>query len=65
MENEKSRHENKDKKSKHEKKSRCWHAANICRRCGTRGHVLQKYGLMVCRRCLREVASDLGFKKYA
>jgi len=34
-----------------------------CSRCGgLRGHI-DKYGLNICRRCFREVAKDLGFKK--
>lgn len=36
-----------------------------CRRCGSmRGHI-GKYGLNLCRRCFREVANDVGFKKYS
>jgi len=35
-----------------------------CVICGsTRGHI-SRYGLHVCRRCFREVAEELGFKKY-
>lgn len=35
-----------------------------CRRCGrTRAHI-DKYGLDLCRQCFREIAKDLGFKKY-
>ena len=35
-----------------------------CVICGsTRGHI-SRYGLHVCRRCFREIAEDLGFKKY-
>ncbi|MFP3240930.1 MAG: 30S ribosomal protein S14, partial [Caldivirga sp.] len=26
--------------------------------------VIRRYGLMLCRRCFREVAPQLGFKKY-
>lgn len=34
-----------------------------CRRCGSsRGHI-DKYGLDICRRCFREIASKIGFKK--
>lgn len=38
-----------------------------CRRCGIKGSsgVIQKYGLHYCRRCFREVAYDLGFRKYS
>ncbi|MBN1386758.1 30S ribosomal protein S14 [Candidatus Woesearchaeota archaeon] len=36
-----------------------------CRRCGSaRGHI-DKYGLNLCRRCFREVAFDIGFKKFS
>jgi len=35
-----------------------------CIRCGSvRAHI-QKYGLHLCRRCFREQAKELGFKKY-
>ncbi len=36
-----------------------------CRRCGTYDSVIKKYGLYLCRRCFREVAEKLGFKKYS
>ncbi|MEK6909692.1 MAG: 30S ribosomal protein S14 [Candidatus Aenigmatarchaeota archaeon] len=35
-----------------------------CRRCGNFRGVIRKYGLFYCRRCIREVASSLGFKRY-
>ena len=35
-----------------------------CRRCGRRGAHIRKYGLDVCRQCFREIAKELGFKKY-
>ncbi len=35
-----------------------------CLRCGTREAIIRKYGLMLCRRCFREVAPQLGFKRY-
>jgi ribosomal protein S14 len=36
-----------------------------CRRCGSvRAHI-GSYGLNLCRRCFRETAIDLGFKKYS
>ncbi|MHA1589298.1 MAG: 30S ribosomal protein S14 [Candidatus Njordarchaeales archaeon] len=34
-----------------------------CRRCGTTRGVIRKYGLYICRRCIREVYHLLGFKK--
>ncbi len=35
-----------------------------CVRCGSRDAVIQKYGLMLCRQCFREIAVSLGFRKY-
>jgi small subunit ribosomal protein S14 len=35
-----------------------------CRRCGTHRAIIRKYGLFICRRCIREIAKDLGFRKY-
>ncbi len=35
-----------------------------CRRCGTHRAIIRKYGLNICRRCIREIANDLGFRKY-
>jgi small subunit ribosomal protein S29e len=35
-----------------------------CRRCGSYGPVIRSYGLYICRHCFREIASDIGFKKY-
>ena len=34
-----------------------------CKRCGDYTAVIQKYDLFVCRRCFREVAISLGFRK--
>lgn len=34
-----------------------------CKRCGDYTAVIQKYDLMLCRRCFREVATSLGFRK--
>ena len=36
-----------------------------CRRCGTYHGYIGKYGLNLCRRCFREVAIKIGFKKYS
>ena len=36
-----------------------------CRRCGRHGGIIRKYGLYYCRQCMREVAKELGFKKYS
>ena len=35
-----------------------------CRRCGSYGPIIRRYGLNLCRQCFREVAKSLGFKKY-
>lgn len=35
-----------------------------CRLCGNRRGHIGKYGLNICRRCFRENATKLGFKKY-
>jgi small subunit ribosomal protein S29e len=35
-----------------------------CRMCGTRIGLIRKYGLDMCRRCFREKATTIGFKKY-
>lgn len=35
-----------------------------CLRCGTHVAVIQARGIMLCRRCFREVAHEMGFKKY-
>ncbi len=39
-------------------------ATKVCRRCGNHRGVIVKYGLNYCRRCIREVARGIGFKKY-
>ena len=35
-----------------------------CRRCGSHRGIIRTYGLMICRRCFREAAKKMGFKKY-
>lgn len=35
-----------------------------CRVCGTRQAVIRKYNLYVCRRCFKDIAEKLGFKKF-
>lgn len=35
-----------------------------CKRCGSYDAVIRRYGLNLCRRCFREVARQLGFRKY-
>ncbi|TET57354.1 30S ribosomal protein S14 [Candidatus Bathyarchaeota archaeon] len=35
-----------------------------CRRCGSYGSVIRRYDLYICRHCFREIAKDIGFRKY-
>ena len=39
-------------------------SVNKCQRCGRIGGHLSQYGLHLCRQCFREIAEQLGFKKY-
>lgn len=34
-----------------------------CSVCGSVRGLIHKYGLNICRRCFREVASSIGFRK--
>lgn len=36
-----------------------------CIRCHRTGAHIKKYGLHICRQCFREVATNIGFKKYS
>ncbi|MFH1788645.1 MAG: 30S ribosomal protein S14 [Candidatus Altiarchaeota archaeon] len=36
-----------------------------CVVCGARRGMIHKYGLNICRRCFRETAESIGFKKYS
>ena len=40
-------------------------ATKKCRRCGRPGGHISKYSLGLCRTCFREIATNLGFKKYS
>jgi len=42
----------------------CGLANRPCQRCGRIGGHISKYGLNFCRHCFREVAKDIGFKKF-
>lgn len=38
----------------------------VCSRCGKKGMgVIRKYRLNLCRQCFRDVAKNVGFKKYS
>lgn len=51
-----------EKKLKDRKKGK-W--KRRCQLCGACDGLIRAYGLYVCRRCFRECAYDLGFKKYS
>lgn len=52
------------KKHNAPKKRSCGVSLKRCRRCGRiRGHI-DKYGLDLCRQCFREIATNIGFKKF-
>ena len=36
-----------------------------CEKCGRFGAMINKYEINLCRHCFREIAEDLGFKKYS
>ncbi len=46
------------------KEKSCGKSKYKCQRCGRVGAHIQKYGLHLCRHCFRELAFELGFKKY-
>ena len=40
-------------------------AVKRCERCNRRGAHIKSYGLNLCRHCFREIAKEIGFKKYS
>jgi small subunit ribosomal protein S14 len=40
-------------------------ASQKCERCGRFGAHLNQYNLHLCRHCFREIAEEIGFKKYS
>ncbi len=36
-----------------------------CEKCGRFGAHIKSYGLNFCRQCFREIAVEIGFKKYS
>ncbi|MFC2153951.1 30S ribosomal protein S14 [Candidatus Altiarchaeota archaeon] len=53
------------KKTSNEEKKE-FNARNlVCSVCGAHRGVIHKYGLEICRRCFREVAPRIGFKKFS
>jgi small subunit ribosomal protein S14 len=39
-------------------------ASKKCERCGRFGAHISSYGLNLCRHCFRQVAEEIGFRKY-
>ncbi|KAF8787397.1 40S ribosomal protein S29 like protein [Argiope bruennichi] len=37
--------------------------SRYCRVCANHHGIIRKYGLNMCRRCFRQYAGDIGFKK--
>lgn len=50
--------------SEQKTKRKMGRGARVCRRCGTHTGLIRSHGIYLCRRCFREVAEQLGFKKY-
>ncbi len=40
-------------------------ATKKCERCGRYGAHIKSYGLNLCRHCFREIAEEIGFRKYS
>ncbi|MHA1410318.1 MAG: 30S ribosomal protein S14 [Candidatus Odinarchaeia archaeon] len=38
--------------------------SRTCKICGTHQAIIRRYGIYICRRCFRENAKRMGFKKY-
>lgn len=51
---------------KHNKRKErtCGIAKRKCSKCGRYGGIVSQYNLGFCRCCFRELAKNLGFKKY-
>ena len=46
------------------KERSCGAALRHCRRCNRVGGHIRTYGVGLCRQCFREIAEQIGFKKY-
>ena len=53
------------KKHNAPKNRSCGKSKVKCRRCGRNGAHISAYGLNLCRQCFREIATEIGFKKYS
>ncbi len=47
------------------KERSCGVALRKCKQCGRMRAHIRKYGLHLCRQCFREMAPELGFKKFS
>ena len=36
-----------------------------CERCDRQRGIVRRYGMHLCRQCFREMAPEIGFKKYS
>ncbi|MDO8537251.1 MAG: 30S ribosomal protein S14 [archaeon] len=36
-----------------------------CRRCGNNAGLIRKYHIYLCRRCFKDVAEKIGWRKYS
>jgi len=52
------------KKHNTPKKRSAGSALKRCRRCGSHKGFVGKYKINMCRRCFRDYAKSIGFKKY-
>lgn len=52
-------------KERHGKARKYGKGSRYCKRCGNYTAVIQKYNLLLCRQCFREVAEKIGFVKYS
>jgi len=51
-------------KVRHGKQRKFGKGSRYCKRCGQYNAMIQKYNIMLCRQCFREVAKKLGFSKF-
>ena len=40
-------------------------ATKKCERCGRFGAMINRHNINLCRHCFREIAEEIGFKKYS
>ncbi|MEM2142353.1 MAG: 30S ribosomal protein S14 [Candidatus Thorarchaeota archaeon] len=53
-----------EREQKSKKRKMYGKGSRVCVRCGTHQAIIRSHGLNMCRRCFRETASRMGFKKY-